>query len=70
MISYKAKQIPPFLVMEVLEKAQSMQYAGKDIIHLEIGEPDFDTPQHIKEAAYTALKQGKTKYTHSLGLLE
>lgn len=70
MISEKAKEIPPFLVMDILEKAQAMERKGENIIHLEVGEPDFDTPEVIKEAAYKALKEGKTCYTHSLGLLE
>ena len=44
--------------------------AGEDVIHLEVGEPDFDTPECIKEACIRALHEGKTHYTHSLGLLE
>lgn len=56
--------------MDILERAQAMQRKGEKIIHLEIGEPDFDTPDCIKEAAYKALKEGKTGYTHSLGLPE
>ncbi len=68
MISHKAEIMPPFHVMEVLERAQELEALGKNIIHLEIGEPDFNTPKHICEAAVNALKQGETKYTHSLGL--
>jgi len=45
MVSRKAQEIPPFIVMEVLEKAGEMERKGEDIIHLEIGEPDFDTPE-------------------------
>lgn len=70
MITKRALDIPPFIVMDVLEKAQEMQKNGKDIIHLEIGEPDFDTPECIKEACYRAIRDGKTHYTHSLGLIE
>ncbi len=55
--------------MEVLERAQELERSDKDIIHLEVGEPDFPTPPHICEAAVTALQAGETKYTHSLGLL-
>jgi len=62
--------IPPFLVMEVLEKAQELERKGHSVIHLEVGEPDFETPECIKEAAIKALKDGHTGYTHSLGLLE
>ena len=70
MISKKSLKIPPFIVMEVMEKAAEMERAGEHIIHLEVGEPDFDTPQCIKDAAVKAIKDGKTRYTHSLGLLE
>ncbi len=70
MITERALNIPPFIVMDVLEKAQEMQKNGKDIIHLEIGEPDFDTPECIKEACYRAIRDGQTHYTHSLGLIE
>jgi len=70
MISKKAKEIPPFIVMDVLEKAQEMEREGEDIIHLEVGEPDFDTPECIKEACFRAIRDGKTHYTHSLGLIE
>jgi aspartate/methionine/tyrosine aminotransferase len=70
MISKKSSRIPPFIVMEVMEKAAEMERAGEHIIHLEVGEPDFDTPQCIKDAALKAIKSGKTRYTHSLGLLE
>ena len=56
--------------MDVLERAQGMERAGKRVIHLEVGEPDFDTPEAVKEAAIRALKEGKTHYTHSMGLLE
>ncbi len=60
----------PFLVMDVLERAQEIERMGKRVIHLELGEPDFDTPQVIREAAARALQEGKTRYTHSMGLLE
>jgi aspartate/methionine/tyrosine aminotransferase len=56
--------------MEVMERAASMERQGADIIHLEVGEPDFDTPECIKEAAIRAIRGGKTHYTHSLGLME
>jgi aspartate/methionine/tyrosine aminotransferase len=70
MISKKAKEIPPFIVMDVLEKAQELARMGEDIIHLEVGEPDFDTPECIKEACFRAIREGETHYTHSLGLIE
>jgi len=70
MISKKAQEIPPFIVMDVLEKAQELEREGDHIIHLEVGEPDFDTPECIKEAGLKAIREGKTHYTHSLGLIE
>ncbi|MDF1558428.1 MAG: pyridoxal phosphate-dependent aminotransferase [ANME-2 cluster archaeon] len=68
MFSQRAAKIPPFYVMEVKERAQEMEHSGRDIIHFEVGEPDFPTAPHICEAAYNALRAGETKYTHSLGL--
>jgi len=68
-ISKRARDITPFLVMDILEAAHRLEAEGHDVIHLEIGEPDFDTPECIKEAAKKALTDGETHYTHSLGLL-
>ena len=70
MVAKRALEIPPFLVMDVLERARAMEKEGLHVIHLEVGEPDFDTPQCVKEAAIKALSDGHTHYTHSLGLLE
>jgi len=69
-ISKRTQEIKSFIVMDVLEKAHTMERAGIDITHLEIGEPDFDTPDCIKDAAIRALNAGHTHYTHSLGLVE
>ena len=55
---------------EVMAKAKVLEKQGKDIVHLEIGEPDFDTPKNIKEAATRALNAGYTHYTPSSGLPE
>ncbi len=66
----RCSQINPFMVMEVLERAQCIEKSGKRVIHLEVGEPDFDTPEPVKEAAIKAIRDGKTGYTHSLGLRE
>ena len=66
----RAQDIPPFIVMDVLEKAQELERQGRRIIHMEIGEPDFPTPTCICEAAEKAIRQGHTHYTHSLGLIE
>lgn len=68
--SRRAQEIPPFIVMEVLEKAHELERQGRHIIHLEVGEPDFPTPQCICEAAEDAMGKGNTHYTHSLGILE
>jgi aspartate/methionine/tyrosine aminotransferase len=67
MISEKAKSITPFIVMEVLERASVLEKEGKNIIHLEVGEPDFDVPACVLRASATAMKEGHTHYTHSLG---
>jgi aspartate/methionine/tyrosine aminotransferase len=56
--------------MDVLEQAHELERKGIDVIHLEVGEPDFDTPLCVKAAACRALDEGHTHYTHSLGLLE
>ncbi len=55
---------------EVLVKARALEAKGRDIVHLEVGEPDFPTPQNIVEAGVRALKDGKTKYTASAGIPE
>ncbi|HMH51335.1 MAG TPA: pyridoxal phosphate-dependent aminotransferase [Candidatus Acidoferrum sp.] len=55
---------------EVLARAKALERAGRDIIHLEIGEPDFDTPAHIREAAKRALDEGATHYGPAAGLPE
>ncbi len=59
--------IPPSGTLKVLGLAKSLEREGKEIIHLESGQPDFDTPDHIKEAAEKALADGVTKYTPSAG---
>lgn len=55
---------------EVLAKAKTLEKQGKNIVHLEIGEPDFDTPKNIKDAAVKALNAGYTHYTPSAGMPE
>ncbi len=69
-VSTRAAEMPPFLVMEVLERAQALERAGRSIIHLEVGEPDFDSPPVVVTAGQEALRAGHTHYTHSLGRLE
>jgi len=69
-ISRRAREITPFLVMDILERAKELERQGEHVIHLEVGEPDYDTPAVVKEAAYRAMAAGETQYTHSQGLLE
>src|SRR5690349_18986339 len=54
----------------VLARARALEREGQDIIHLEIGEPDFDTPAHICEAGAAAIRAGHTHYCPSAGLIE
>jgi aspartate/methionine/tyrosine aminotransferase len=68
-IARRAREIEPFLAVEVFQRAQALERAGADVIHLEFGEPDFDTPPVIREAAERALKDGRTRYAHTLGIL-
>ena len=62
--------IEPFHVVELLTRARQLEAEGRDIIHMEVGEPDFPTPEPIANAAVNAIKSGKTKYTEALGLPE
>ncbi len=63
------KTLTSFIVMDVLEKAEQLQRAGKDVIHLEVGQPDFPTPACVVEAAHQALRDGHNAYTNSIGIL-
>ena len=67
-IASRMDRIEPFHVMAILAQAQALEAAGRDIIHLEIGEPDFATPAPIIEAGIAALRAGHTHYTSALGL--
>ena len=62
--------IEPFQVMELLARAKALEAQGRDIVHMEIGEPDFATPRPICEAGIRALEQGELFYTPALGLPE
>jgi aspartate/methionine/tyrosine aminotransferase len=68
-IARRAQDIEPFLAVEVFQRAQALEREGVDVVHLEFGEPDFDTPPVIREAAEKALKDGRTRYAHTLGIL-
>ena len=69
MIAKRAQEIEPFLAVEVFQRAQALERQGIDVVHLEFGEPDFETPPVIREAAEKALKDGLTRYAHTLGIL-
>jgi len=69
-LSNRVQRIKPSPTLAVTQKAAELRAAGKDVIGLGAGEPDFDTPDHIKEAAIAAIHAGKTKYTAVDGTLE
>ena len=64
----RAVEIEPFQVMDVLARAQALEAAGRRVIHMEIGEPDFTAPEAVVEAGVRALRAGHTAYTATLGL--
>ena len=67
-IANRATEIAPFYVMELLRRAKQLESQGRDIIHMEIGEPDFPTPQAIVAAGIKQLQTGDIKYTPASGL--
>jgi aspartate/methionine/tyrosine aminotransferase len=67
-IAQRAQNIPPFHVMELLARAHALQAQGRDIIHMEVGEPDFPLAPTILEAAQRYLAQGRVEYTQAAGL--
>lgn len=69
-LTARTDSMSSFIVMDVLERAKVLESQGRDIIHMEIGEPDFPTPEPIKAAAFKALQANDTHYTHSLGKIE
>ena len=69
-ISHRAASLSPSLTLAIDSKAKAMKAAGEDVVGFGAGEPDFDTPQHIKDAAIKALNEGFTKYTPSSGIPE
>src|SRR5512134_2912722 len=64
----RAAEIEPFEVMDVLSRAQALERAGRRVVHMEIGEPDFTAPPLVVEAGVRALRDGRTAYTATLGL--
>ena len=69
-LSKKAKQISPSQTLAITAKAKELKSKGLDVVSFGAGEPDFDTPDHIKEAALNALNEGFTKYTPASGINE
>jgi aspartate/methionine/tyrosine aminotransferase len=67
-ISQRAQAIAPFYVMDILAQAKALEAQGKSIIHMEVGEPDFNTPQSIVDAGMHAIKNHSMHYTPALGL--
>jgi aspartate/methionine/tyrosine aminotransferase len=70
MESIKTKRIPYSEIRVMFDAAKELERQGKEIIHLEIGRPDFNTPGHIVEAAIKALREGKHHYSQNAGILE
>lgn len=68
-LSKRMSRLGTETAFEVLAKAKALEAQGREIIHLEIGEPDFDTPQNVIEAGVTALRGGYTHYTPAAGIL-
>src|ERR1700754_2209575 len=69
-LSAALDRVKPSATIAVTNKARELKAAGRDVIGLGAGEPDFDTPDHIKEAAIKAIRDGKTKYTAVDGMPE
>ena len=70
LISDRLARLAPSPTVAITDMAMNLRLAGRDIIGLGAGEPDFDTPQHIKDAAIAAMRAGKTKYTQVDGIPE
>ena len=70
MISDRAERIGPFIAMELLAKARRLEAEGRDIVHMELGEPDRPAPQHVIDAAFKAVRDGYTSYTPTQGIAE
>ncbi|MDI6692755.1 MAG: pyridoxal phosphate-dependent aminotransferase [Anaerosomatales bacterium] len=67
-VSQRARSMRPFVVMDVVARAKELEAQGRDVVRLEIGDPDFPTPRLITEAAEKAMEAGETGYTQSAGL--
>jgi (5-formylfuran-3-yl)methyl phosphate transaminase len=69
MTARRVAEIEPFLAVEIAELAFELERAGVDVVHLEFGEPDFEAPPVVADAVMRAIKDGRTKYASSLGIL-
>jgi len=69
-LSKRSREVTPFLAMEIMERAKELEAAGREVIYLCLGEPDFPTPPPVVEAVVQAVQHGETAYTHSLGRLD
>jgi len=67
-IANRMQHIEPFYVMDLLARARALEASGRSVIHMEIGEPDFITPDPIIQAGKAALDAGHTHYTNAMGL--
>ncbi|MCK4842540.1 MAG: aminotransferase class I/II-fold pyridoxal phosphate-dependent enzyme [Methylococcales bacterium] len=67
-IAQRMKGFSPFYVMELLQRAKQLQAEGRDIVHMEVGEPDFSTPEIIVEASLKYIQMAEVKYTEAAGL--
>ena len=67
-LAARVDAIEPFYVMELMKEAHALERAGRDIIHMSVGQPDFTAPPTVLEAAMAALQSGRTHYTAALGI--
>ena len=67
-IAHALSRVQPSAILTLTQKARDLKIQGRDVISLSIGEPDFDTPNNIREAAIAAIKRGETKYPPVLGI--
>lgn len=68
-LSFKANKIEPSVTLSITAKAKALKMQGVDVVSFGVGEPDFNTPENIIEAAISAMKNGNTKYTETNGIL-
>jgi aspartate aminotransferase len=69
-VSKRMTEIPTHPILKINKQARGMEESGEEVIHLEFGEPDFNTPGFIIEAAYKAMKAGYTKYASGMGIIQ